>query len=132
MDELVKVYEEESMEIRKVWLNEILEEKAIPYKNDVKRRNASQIVGELQPFQLEYTIEVYVHEGDVPYVKELIKEYENAEFAKTDLELNDDYIADDLQEQDSKFMGENANEYKEDKDCENDNKKGGGPIIFNL
>ena len=132
MDELVKVYEEGSMEIRKVWLNEILEEKAIPYKNDVKRRNAFQIVGELQPLQLEYTIEVYVHESDVSYVKEIIKEYENAEFAKTNLELNGDYTADNLQEYDQKFIVENANEYKEEKDCEDDNKKGSGPIIFNL
>ena len=54
------------------------------------------------------------------------------EFDKTNLELNGDYTTDDLQEQDSKFIVENANEYKEEKDCEDDNKKGSGPIIFNL
>lgn len=92
MDNMIKVYEEvinQNEEVTndyKIWLNEMLDDEAIPYENKVVVREEH---GELPlVFDTDVVLEVYVYENDVNRVKELIDEYSNAEIVEEHDELN--------------------------------------------
>ncbi len=100
MDEWIKVHEEvinEGEENKKIWLNDILEDEAIPYKNEIKTDNRRLIIlgG---PVTYATVLEVYVYKSDYNYVMELIAEYNSAEIAKDSEELNnfEPYDEDDI------------------------------------
>ena len=90
MDEWVKVHEEvvnESEENPKSWLNEILDDEAIPYKNEIVKDNSKLII--LGGLTTSTTIlEVYVYKSDYDYVMELIKEYNDSNISNDCEELN--------------------------------------------
>ena len=92
MESMVKVYEEvincsdEVTSEYKIWLNEMLEDEAIPYENKVIVREEH---GELPlVFDTDAVLEIYVYENDVNRVKEIIEEYYNAEIVEEHDELN--------------------------------------------
>lgn len=87
MENMIKVYEEETVEIQKLWLNEILDEHGIINKNDIKvgtKSNLSPIGGNTV---VPYIISVYVKEIDVVEVKRIIEEYKEAAFDESNPEI---------------------------------------------
>lgn len=97
MDEMVKVYEEEineSDENPKIWLNEMLEDEAIPYKNEIKKDNSKIII----LGGATTVLEVYVYKTDYNRAMEIIEEYNNASFSSDSEELNgfEPYDEDDI------------------------------------
>lgn len=108
MDDLIKVYEEESQEIQKVWLNEVLDEKGIKYKNDIKinkKNDEKNVLSSLTMMpEAQYIISVYVNEKDVIEVMEIIKDYENAKFDESNPEIKDIDFIPDAEETDESML----------------------------
>ena len=83
MEEWIKVYEEmiiqqkEDITEQRIWLNDILEDQAIPYKNEFEYKDLRENL--LENTRHAYVISVYVHKNNEIYAKELIREYEQAE-----------------------------------------------------
>ena len=92
MEEIKKVYEEPILEVTednlsnyRIWLNELLEDEAIPYKTQIKRIDTG-LFGIM--FDYDMVIEFYVSERDVQMVSELIEEYKNSSSMEECEELN--------------------------------------------
>ena len=92
MNNMVKVYEEiinefyENPAECRIWLNEMLDDEAIPYRNEIKVKgdsNDSPI-----NFDTNVVLEIYVYESDVNRALNLIEQYNNAEISNEYEELN--------------------------------------------
>lgn len=79
MEEWVKVHEEmivqqkEDINEQKIWLNDILDDHGVPYKNEFEYRDLRE--NYLEYFRHAYVVSVYVHKINETYAKELIQEY---------------------------------------------------------
>ena len=79
MEKWIKIYEEPignsldgiDVENYKIWLNDILEDEAIPYKNSIRYDSGFA----LSFGDGAFIIEVYIYEKDAIFAKELIEKY---------------------------------------------------------
>ncbi|MBR4110839.1 MAG: hypothetical protein IKK43_04040 [Clostridia bacterium] len=91
MEKWIKVYDEQiesvleeiDIENYKIWINDILDDEAIPYKNEIRYVAAS----ELRFNDGSMILEVYVQENFEERVIELIREYKKASLEES-IELN--------------------------------------------
>ncbi len=89
MDNMVKVYEEvinkfyENPDDCEIWLNQMLDDEVIPYKNKIVQTNGLSVI-----FGSDFLLEVYVNESDVNRVRGIIEDYKNAEILNEYEELN--------------------------------------------
>lgn len=93
MENMIKVYEEviyqyfENPDECKILLNEMLDDEAIPYKNNIIMREqfCNRFFG---AFDEVYVLEIYVYDSDLNRAREIIEEYEKAEISSEHDELN--------------------------------------------
>ena len=115
MEDWIKVHEEmiiqhkEDITEQRIWLNDILDDQAIPYKNEFEYRDLRE--NPLEYTRHAYVISIYVHKNNEMYAKELIQEYKQRENMQLQPEfeynnsIEDEYIEEEQIEQEEQIDG---------------------------